>query len=278
MTRVFTGGSPGDRGERARPKTNQALKIELETDNNGYPLLPSWEDIRIMKLKYKKMLIGKFVGDTYGISCASFTIWRLSYFLELSTGRRNARVPWKKIATSPTEYIKEKYLPEEACLGEVHHMRRDDVNAHLEHWTNRQAAGKKPFRFKNLKRTARHYKQVASDEDDDDWEDANEEDQQSAEGSNRQGPRRSARRVEEHNKPGGDDDNAAEGDNPPGDLRGGTGSRRGPRARRVRPGETVGGPSTEGQTNGESGDTVDPSLSRETPTNRVSCQCCKMKL
>jgi hypothetical protein len=72
MTRVFAGGSRGDRGETARPKTNQTPKIELETDNDEYPLLPNWEDVCIMNLKYKKMLIGKFVCDTYGMSCASF--------------------------------------------------------------------------------------------------------------------------------------------------------------------------------------------------------------
>jgi hypothetical protein len=157
-------------------------------------------------------------------------------------------------------------------------MRLDDVNAHLEHWTNRQAAGKKPFRFKNLKRTARHGNKAVSDEDDDDWEDANEEDERSAEGSNRQGPRRINLRDKEHNKPGGDDDDAAEGGSSPINLGGGAGSRRGPHPRRVLPGETVGGPSTERQSNEESGDTVDPSLSRETPTNLVSYQCRKSKL
>ena len=59
-------------------------------------------------------------------------------------------------------------------------MRLDDVDTLLKHWTNRQAAGKKLFCFKNLKHTARHGKQAASDEDEDDGEDVNEEDQQGA--------------------------------------------------------------------------------------------------
>jgi hypothetical protein len=45
-------------------------------------------------------------------------------------------------------YIEDKYLPENVTLEQYYHLRQDDVNAMLKHWTERQAAGEVPFRFK----------------------------------------------------------------------------------------------------------------------------------
>jgi hypothetical protein len=46
-------------------------------------------------------------------------------------------------------YIKPKYLPQQVALKQFYHLTRKDINAILKHWTQRQAAGKVPFRFKN---------------------------------------------------------------------------------------------------------------------------------
>jgi hypothetical protein len=45
---------------------NNIMEVNLKTDKNGLPLLPSWDSIKNEKLDYKKQLIGKFMGEMYG--------------------------------------------------------------------------------------------------------------------------------------------------------------------------------------------------------------------
>ena len=45
-------------------------------------------------------------------------------------------------------YIEDKSLPKNVTLEQYYHLRQDDVNTMLKHWTERQAAGEVPFRFK----------------------------------------------------------------------------------------------------------------------------------
>jgi hypothetical protein len=37
----------------------------MKRNDNGYPVLPSMEEIDSYELVYKKMLIGAFMGDVY---------------------------------------------------------------------------------------------------------------------------------------------------------------------------------------------------------------------
>jgi hypothetical protein len=39
--------------------------IRMKRNNNGYPILPSMEEIDGYELVYKKQLIGTFIGDVY---------------------------------------------------------------------------------------------------------------------------------------------------------------------------------------------------------------------
>lgn len=41
-------------------------------------------------------------------------------------------------------------MPDGVDLQQYHHLRQNDVNSILEHWASRQAAGKIPFRFRNM--------------------------------------------------------------------------------------------------------------------------------
>ena len=45
-------------------------------------------------------------------------------------------------------YIEDKYLSKNVTLEQYYHLRQDDVNVMLKHWTERQAAGEVPFWFK----------------------------------------------------------------------------------------------------------------------------------
>jgi hypothetical protein len=69
-------------------------------------------------------------------------------FSEISIGNGKGRVPWKELQRDRDSYIKPKYLPKEVTLQQYYHLRQEDVQSILKHWTRRQAAGKAPFRFR----------------------------------------------------------------------------------------------------------------------------------
>ena len=78
-----------------------------------------------------------------------------------------ARVPWGKIEDARDKYIKPKYLPKDVVIKQFHHIRLDDLNALLEHWTSRQAAGKVPLRFTKAVNGIRQDKGTSEGTDDD---------------------------------------------------------------------------------------------------------------
>ena len=63
---------------------------------------------------------------------------------------KNKRVPWARLEETQEQYIEQEYLPAGVRLKQFHHMRADVINALLQHWSERQAAGKIPFRFRKL--------------------------------------------------------------------------------------------------------------------------------
>src|SRR6266702_546093 len=67
---------------------------------------------------------------------------------EISVGGGKGRIPWARLKEAPGDFILSKYLPASVMLTQYHHIRQEDVNALLKHWTQRQAAGKIPFHFK----------------------------------------------------------------------------------------------------------------------------------
>lgn len=52
-------------------------------------------------------------------------------------------------------------------LRQYYHLRRDDVNALLDHWTQRQAAGKVPLRFRKEAKAILQKKRASGDNDSD---------------------------------------------------------------------------------------------------------------
>jgi hypothetical protein len=61
------------------------------------------------------------------------------------------------------QFILPEYLPNGCTLTQCHHMHKEDVNAVLKHWTDRQAAGEIPFRFKNNPMANKRGKQSSAD-------------------------------------------------------------------------------------------------------------------
>ncbi len=59
-------------------------------------------------------------------------------------------IPWTRLQHAQSDYISDEYLPAGITLTQYHHIRARDVNALLQHWTARQAAGETPFHFKKV--------------------------------------------------------------------------------------------------------------------------------
>ena len=64
-------------------------------------------------------------------------------------GSSKGRIPWARIKAAQGDFILPQYLPNGITLTQYHHIRVNDANALLQHWTQRQAAGEITFRFKN---------------------------------------------------------------------------------------------------------------------------------
>ena len=62
---MLLGVEPSDGSQENGKKKDQTPNIELPTDADGYPMLPSWETINWEGLMYKKLLIGKFMREMY---------------------------------------------------------------------------------------------------------------------------------------------------------------------------------------------------------------------
>ncbi|KAH9083384.1 hypothetical protein EDB83DRAFT_2309383 [Lactarius deliciosus] len=120
---------------------DQTLKVKLPIDKHGYPVLPNWETIDRRGLIYKKMVIGQFMSEMYGIAAGG--------------GKR--RVPWAKLHEAQGDWIAAEYLPEGVTLMQYHHIHLDDANSLLKHWIQRQTTGEIPFHFKKVDKADRHH-------------------------------------------------------------------------------------------------------------------------
>jgi hypothetical protein len=80
-------------------------------------------------------------------------------------GGGKGRIPWAKLQGARGDFILAKYLPNGVTLAQFHHLRLDDANALLKHWTQRQAAGEIPFRFKKFDKADQRGKRASADED-----------------------------------------------------------------------------------------------------------------
>ena len=60
-------------GDQAQGK-NKNADIELLINDQGYPVLPSWEEIDLKGHIYKKMLIVVFMREMYHESIAVFAV------------------------------------------------------------------------------------------------------------------------------------------------------------------------------------------------------------
>jgi hypothetical protein len=62
----FIGEPSNDGNNEVEKKSKKALEdVKLKTDEQGYPMLPSWETIKDADLLTKKLIVGKFLGEMY---------------------------------------------------------------------------------------------------------------------------------------------------------------------------------------------------------------------
>jgi hypothetical protein len=73
--------------------------------------------------------------------------YSLKDFSEIAAGGKG-RIPWARLQAAQGDFVLPEYLPDGCTLTQFHHIRIQDANALLKHWTQRQAAGEVPFRFR----------------------------------------------------------------------------------------------------------------------------------
>lgn len=92
----------------------------------------------------------------------------LSRILAIYNNTGKIRVPWSKLERAREEYIEDRYMPEDdVVLKQYYHLVKDDVNAMLKHWTERQADGKLPLRFKHVPKPKTIRKKKRTEEESD---------------------------------------------------------------------------------------------------------------
>jgi hypothetical protein len=67
----------------------------------------------------------------------------------ITEGENKGRIPWARMKEAQSDFILSKYPPNGITPTQYHHIRLDDANALLQHWTQRQASREIPLRFKN---------------------------------------------------------------------------------------------------------------------------------
>ena len=141
------------------------------------------------------------------------------FFLEMSIGKGKGRVPWAELQRARDDYIEAEYLPKDVSLKQYYHLRQEDVNAMLEHWAQRQAAGEVPFLFKEVVKAVRQNVRMSDGTGSDgDAEPSEEEDLQNSIGTRTQGGGQSrgdgnSNSSTEHAHSGQSPENAAENPN-----------------------------------------------------------------
>ena len=92
--------------------------------------------------------------------------WSLIQISEFAIGGSKGRIPWAKLQEVQGDFILPEYLPIGVTLRQFHHIRLDDANALLKHWTERQAAGEIPFWFKKVAKANRQGGRASEDNGD----------------------------------------------------------------------------------------------------------------
>ncbi|KAF8261280.1 hypothetical protein EI94DRAFT_1705653 [Lactarius quietus] len=123
--------------------------IKLPMNRHGYPVLLSWEAINQEGHTCKKLLIDKFMTQLY----------------KVAAGGGKGRIPWVRLSEAPDDFILPQYLRNGITLTQYHHIRVEDIDALLKHWTQRQAAREILFQFKNSVNANRHGKKVSVNDD-----------------------------------------------------------------------------------------------------------------
>jgi hypothetical protein len=162
-TDAFIGVQPSDGKEEDKSKNPI---VNLPTDEQGYPILPSWEEIKDEGLAYKKALIGNYMREMYHELNCHFLQSACSpiQISGVAAGTSKVRVPWRRLREAPEEFIDSDYLPMGVTLTQCHHLRVKDANTLLKHWTQRKADGKIPLQFRKDENAGRIGKQASAED------------------------------------------------------------------------------------------------------------------
>ncbi|KAI0915582.1 hypothetical protein AcV5_003765 [Taiwanofungus camphoratus] len=118
--------------EPKKRKRNTEPALELDTTEDGEPLLPSQEVISVASLNQKKQLIAQFVCMHYVKCC----------------GMPEAKVPWGVLQSEQDKYISAVYMPEDITLKDCTKIIQADVDQLLNFWSDQQDDPEVDYTFK----------------------------------------------------------------------------------------------------------------------------------
>ena len=101
---LFIGRPSNNSNDEGKTKNKRVLEdVKLKTDEQGYPLLPSWETIKDAHRLTKKLIIGKFLGEMHHVY-HPFALpsikWPICYHQGLPTVVEKGRSPVLSAAIS----------------------------------------------------------------------------------------------------------------------------------------------------------------------------------
>ena len=126
-------------------KFDSGVPWTLETDEDGWPLIPDGDDFDLQQMKD---IIRSFITLSYREDKFNFHFPCLYYSQGKTVGDRHVKVPWRLLEKKPASFISSKYLPEGVKICDPSNMHSADLRSMLLFLSKRQLGSLKVFRFK----------------------------------------------------------------------------------------------------------------------------------
>jgi hypothetical protein len=126
-------------------KFDSGVPWTLETDEDGWPLVPDGDDFGLQQMKD---ILRSFITLSYREDEFNFHVPCLYYSQGKTVRDRHVKVPWRLLEKKPASFISSKYLPEGVKICDPSNMHSADLRSMLLFLSNRQLRSQKVFRFK----------------------------------------------------------------------------------------------------------------------------------
>lgn len=133
--------------ENSSFKFDKSLPFTLQTDAEGWPMLPEGDNLRLSKLKE---VIRSFITMTYSEWEENERDHHSPFRTGHASHNRHVAVPWSELMLHPGEYFEDNDVPSGITIKEPTKMRLGDLRALHAFWLKRQEQQTPALRFKNV--------------------------------------------------------------------------------------------------------------------------------